>query len=108
MGGDDCAPNTDIENMPGLALDMLNEFTGHYVRSDKSKRITKIGTKTANTLKSALGKANSKGKGKQCLREVSAARIAELSQLFEAQTAQLASGETTDAEAPKRWLVTPS
>ena len=63
--------------------------------SDKSKRIVKIGTKTANTLKSALGKANAKGKGKQCLREVSAARIAELSQLFEAQTLSLASGETT-------------
>jgi len=102
--GDDCAPNTDIENMPGLALDMLNEFTGHFVRSDKSKRIVKIGTKTANTLKSALGKANSKGKGKQCLREVSAARIAELSQLFEAQTAQLASGETTDAESAEKMV----
>jgi len=39
--GDDCAPNTNIENMPGLALDMLNEFSAHYVRSDKSKRILK-------------------------------------------------------------------
>ena len=33
--GDDCAPNSDIETMPELALDMLNAFTDHFVRSGK-------------------------------------------------------------------------
>ena len=33
--GDDCAPNSEVENMPGLALDMLNAFTDHFVRSGK-------------------------------------------------------------------------
>jgi len=96
--GDDCAPNSEVENMPGLALDMLNAFTDHFVRSDKSKRITKIGAKTASTLKSALGKANGKAKGKQCLREVAAARIAEISAMFEQQATDLAVGNITNED----------
>lgn len=66
-----------------------------FLCSDKSKRITKIGAKTASTLKSALGKANGKAKGKQCLREVAAARIAEISAMFEQQATDLAAGNIT-------------
>lgn len=63
--------------------------------SDKSGRIVKMANKAAVQLKSALGKANSKGKGKQCLRDVSAARINEISDDFIQQAADLASGVIT-------------
>ena len=54
-----------------------------------------MANKAAVQLKSALGKANSKGKGKQCLRDVSAARINEISDDFIQQAADLASGVIT-------------
>ena len=50
--GDDCAPNSDIETMPELALDMLNAFTDHFVRSGKSLLFShnKNCTKTQNKI----------------------------------------------------------
>ena len=50
--GDDCAPNSDIETMPELALDMLNAFTDHFVRSGKPLLFSqnKYRTKTQNKI----------------------------------------------------------
>ena len=54
-----------------------------------------MANKAAVQLKSALGKANSKAKGKQCLRDVSAERINEISNDFIQQAADLANGVIT-------------